>query len=212
MQGRHESHREGHAIVGPRDPGRFDEHYAGVPPWDIGRAQPEVVRIADAGGFTGPVIDVGCGTGENALELAARGLDVLGVDAAPRAIEKARAKALERDLPVAFVVADVLGLAALDRRFPSALDCGVFHTFDDDERASYVASLASVLEPDGMLHLLCFSDRQPGELGPRRVTQHELRDAFAEGWDVREIAPATFATNLPEGDAQAWRATLVRTI
>ena len=62
--------------------------YAGVPPWDIGRAQPEVVRIADAGGFGGAVIDVGCGTGENALELSARGLAVVGADAAPRAIEK----------------------------------------------------------------------------------------------------------------------------
>ena len=184
--------------------------YVGVPPWDIGRAQPEVVRIADTGGFTGAVIDVGCGTGENALELSGRGYPVVGVDASPRAIEKARAKALERGSSAEFILADVFSLGSLDRRFDTALDCGVFHVFVDRERPMYVASLASVLEPGGVLHLLCFSDRETGDMGPRRVTQQELRDSFAEGWDVMEIVATTFAANLPGGGAQAWRATIAR--
>ena len=184
--------------------------YVGVPPWDIGRAQPEVVRIAEAGGFKGAVLDVGCGTGENALELSARGLPVVGVDAAPRAIEKARAKALERDLPAEFLVADVFSLGALGRRFDSALDCGLFHVFEDRERPMYVASLASALQPGGVLHLLCFSDRQPGVEGPRRVTEHELRDSFTDGWEVVEIVATTFVATLPGGEAQAWRATIAR--
>jgi SAM-dependent methyltransferase len=186
----------------------FDDSYLGVPPWDIGRAQPEVVRLAEAGGFTGPVVDVGCGTGENALELSSRGFEVVGVDAAPRAIEQARAKALERRAGVEFLVADAFSLVSLDRRFRTALDCGVFHVFDDDERPAYVASLASALEPGGTLHLLCFSDRQPGTFGPRRVTQQELRDAFTDGWDIDEIVATAFATNLPGGEARAWRATI----
>jgi SAM-dependent methyltransferase len=188
----------------------FDDMYVGVPPWDIGRAQPEVVRIADAGGFTGVVIDVGCGTGENALELSARGLPVVGVDAAPRAIEKARAKALERSSSAEFLVADVFALDRLGRRFDTALDCGLFHVFEDRERPMYVASLASVLEPGAVLQLLCFSDQQPGDLGPRRVSQQELRDSFADGWDVVEIVATTFVANLPGGGAQAWRATIAR--
>jgi ubiquinone/menaquinone biosynthesis C-methylase UbiE len=184
--------------------------YSGVPPWDIGRAQPEVVRIADEGGFSGPVIDVGCGTGENALELSSRGLQVLGVDASPRAIAAADAKASERGLSAEFLVADALALGSLDRRFRTALDCGMFHVFEDRERPLYVASLASVLEPGGVLHLLCFSDRQPGLFGPRRVTQQELKDSFADGWDVMEIGAATFVTNLPGHQAKAWRATIAR--
>ena len=195
-------------MSGSSDRYGFDEMYAGVPPWDIGRAQPEVVRIAESGGFTGDVIDVGCGTGENALELSARGLKVVGIDAAPRAIEAARAKALERGLTTEFLVADALALGPLGRRFHTALDCGVFHVFDDGERPTYVASLASVLEPGGVLHLLCFSDRQPGLIGPRRVTQEELRASFAEGWEVVDIVATTFVTNLPGNDAQAWYAML----
>jgi SAM-dependent methyltransferase len=199
-------------MAGPPDRRGFDEMYAGVPPWDIGRAQPEVVRIADAGGFSEPVIDVGCGTGENALELASRGLEVLGVDASPRAIEAARAKASERGSSAEFLVADALSLGSLDRRFQTALDCGVFHVFEDHERPVYVASLASALRPGGVLHLLCFSDRQPGSFGPRRVTKQELWDPFADGWDVMEIVAATFVTNLPELQAKAWRATIVRSL
>jgi SAM-dependent methyltransferase len=188
----------------------FDEMYAGVPPWDIGRAQPEVVRIAEAGGFTGAVIDVGCGTGENALELSGRGLPVLGIDASPRAVERARVKATERGLPAEFLEADALSLGSLDRRFNTVLDCGLFHVFEDRERPPYVASLASVLEPDGVLHLLCFSDRQPGVMGPRRVTQHEIQAAFVDGWKIVEIVAAEFETNVPVAAARAWRATIVR--
>jgi ubiquinone/menaquinone biosynthesis C-methylase UbiE len=194
----------------PPDDRGFDEMYSGVPPWDIGRAQPEVVRIVEAGGFSGNVIDVGCGTGENALELSSRGLDVLGVDAAPRAIEMATTKASERGLSAEFLVADALSLGTLGRRFQTALDCGLFHVFEDRERPIYVASLASVLEPGGVLHLLCFSDRQPGSFGPRRVSQQELKDAFAEGWNIVEIVATTFVTNLPELQAKAWRATIAR--
>ena len=197
-------------MSGPPDQRGFDEMYAGIPPWDIGRAQPEVVRIADAGGFADPVIDIGCGTGENALELASRGLEVLGIDASPRAIAAARAKASERGSSAEFLVADALALGSFDRRFRTALDCGVFHVFEDRERPIYVASLASVLEPGGVLHLLCFSDRQPGSFGPRRVTQQEIRESFADGWDVREIIATTFVTNLPELQANAWRATISR--
>ena len=188
----------------------FDESYLGVPPWDIGRAQPEVVRIADAGMFTGRVSDAGSEASANAVELSSRGLEVVGVDAAPRAIERARAKADDRGSGAEFLVADAFSLGSLGRRFRTALDCGLFHVFDEDERPAYVGSVASALEPAGRLYLLCFSDRQPGPVGPRRVTQLELRDTFTDGWDIEEIVATTFTTNLPGGEAQAWRASISR--
>jgi 2-polyprenyl-3-methyl-5-hydroxy-6-metoxy-1,4-benzoquinol methylase len=80
----------------------FDEAYSGTPPWDIGRPQGEFVRLAESGAIRGDVLDVGCGTGENALYLASLGHVVLGIDAAPHAIEKARKKSEERGIQVTF--------------------------------------------------------------------------------------------------------------
>ena len=189
----------------------FDDAYIGVPPWDIGRPQREVIALADDARFRSPVIDVGCGTGENALALAERGHDVLGIDASPRAIGRAMDKARERGLGGAdFLVADVFGVGGLGRRFGSALDCGLFHVLDDHERPVYAASLHEALEPHGVLHLLCFSDEEPAGWGPRRVSEAELRETFSAGWSVREVVSAAFETNLESGDARAWRVSIVR--
>ena len=190
---------------------RWDSAYRGEPPpWDIDRPQPAVERIAADGGFRGDVLDAGCGTGENALFLAARGLDVTGVDWSGLAIERARAKAAGRGLDMRFEQADALSLGTLEATFDSVLDCGLFHTFEDPDRARYVGSLASVVHPGGLLHLLCFSDREPWGGGPRRVTEGEIRDAFADGWRVAAIEPEVFATRIHDDGALAWHATIAR--
>ena len=127
----------------------WDESYRqGVPPpWDIGRPQPEFVRLVESGIVTGRVIDVGCGTGENALMAAAHGLEVVGVDVARTAVEQAQAKAAERGLAAAFHVWDGLeldGLVELMGAFDSAIDSGVFHTFSDEDRPAYVAGVGAL--------------------------------------------------------------------
>jgi cyclopropane fatty-acyl-phospholipid synthase-like methyltransferase len=182
------------------------------PPWDIGRPQPAFVRLADDGLLRGQVLDAGCGRGEQALLAAAHGADAMGVDISPSAIEQARRKAAERGLTVRFEVADALNLSQLGLTFDTVIDCGLFHTFDDDGRARYVASLASVLRPGGSCYLMCFSDRQPGDFGPRRVRQDELRAAFSDGWSVESIVAGTFEVNVefPTRTAQAWLATIQR--
>jgi hypothetical protein len=70
------------------------------------------------------------------------------------------------------------------------IDCGLFHVFSDADRRRYVEGLAQVLEPGGLLFLLCFSDEEPGTEGPRRVSRQELYDAFADGWEVESVQPA----------------------
>ena len=102
----------------------------GPAPWDVGRPQPAIVRLAGNGGFSGAVLDAGCGTGDNALHVAALGLSVLGVDVAETAVAIARAQAAERRLDAEFVVADAFRLESLERRFDTVMDCGLFHTCD----------------------------------------------------------------------------------
>jgi SAM-dependent methyltransferase len=184
-------------------------------PWDIGRPQPAFVRLAERGRLSGQLLDSGCGTGEQTLLAASHGADALGVDLSPTAIELARAKAADRDLSAHFEIRDALTLSGLGRQFDTIIDSGVFHVFDDADRPRYVASLASVLRDGGHCHLICFSDRQPGTCGPRRITQDELRAAFADGWDVLRLEAAVFELNRPGigiPEAQAWLADIRRVV
>jgi len=182
------------------------------PPWDIGRPQPAFARLADAGLLSGRLLDAGCGTGEHALLAAARGADALGVDLSSRAIGLARAKAAERDIEARFQAADALDLGQLGTSFDTVIDSGLFHVFDDEARVRYVTSLASVLRSGGSCYLMCFSDRQPGGWGPRRVRQAELRAAFAEGWIIADISADTFTirTGADTQEAAAWLAAIRR--
>jgi cyclopropane fatty-acyl-phospholipid synthase-like methyltransferase len=182
-------------------------------PWDIGRPQPAFVRLAEKGLLSGRLLDSGCGTGEQTLLAARHGADAMGVDVSVHAIEQARDKAAERGLDVRFEVADALRLADLGLTFDVVIDSGVFHVFEDEDRARYVASLTSALSDGGFCHLICFSDQQPGTFGPRRVRQDELRAAFSDGWRIVSIEAATFDLNesgLGISSAQAWLAAIQR--
>jgi SAM-dependent methyltransferase len=187
----------------------FVDLYAGKAPWDIGKPQGTFTAVADR--VTGPVLDAGCGTGELALYLAARGHRVVGIDFVEEAIRRARAKAAERGLAVEFLVKDATALWDWDERFASVIDCGLFHCFSDDDRRHYVRGLAGVLEPGGRLFLMCFSDEEPGSEGPRRVSRQELYDAFADGWHVETIQRSRFELNpefadikFSDGGPKAW--------
>jgi SAM-dependent methyltransferase len=187
----------------------WDSSYIGsAPPWDIGRPQPAFLRLADADALTGALLDAGCGTGEHTILAAGRGADALGIDVSPRAIEIALRKAGERGVEPRFEVMDALRLQMLGDSFDTVLDSGLFHVFDDSARSRYVAALHAVLHEGGHLHLMCFSDRQPGDWGPRRVSERDLRAAFGSGWHIDSLNPDQFDINpgLGTPTAEAWRA------
>lgn len=185
--------------------------YEGTPPWDIGRPQTAFLALAETGAFIGPVLDVGCGTGEHVLMAAALGLEATGVDTSPTAISKAERKASERGLAARFCVHDALELGSLGEVFATVFDCGLFHLFSDEHRPCLVKSLGTVTRPGSRYYMLCFSDRQPGDWGPRRVTQAEIRAAFVRGWQVESIEPARLEVTLNPNGAEAWLATIRRT-
>jgi tetratricopeptide (TPR) repeat protein len=198
---------------------RFDAMYLGPnpAPWDIPVPQPAFVALEEAGAIQGSVLDVGCGSGENALYLAARGHKVWGIDYAPHAIAQALKKAEQRGLPVRFQVANALELDKLGRQFDGVIDCGLFHSFRPEEHPAYTAMLAKVVRPGGRVHLLCFSDREPPGPGPRRVTRWQIHDAFRTGWRIERITESAFKTTrypgapqFSPGGPRAWLATIVR--
>jgi cyclopropane fatty-acyl-phospholipid synthase-like methyltransferase len=193
----------------------FEEFDDGKAPWDLGNPQSTIVAAADR--VTSPVLDAGCGTGEHALFFAARGHRVTGIDFVEEAIRRARAKAAKRGLEIELLVKDATTLVDWDKHFASVIDCGLFHCFSDNDRRRYVRGLAKVLEPDGRLFLLCFSDAEPGEEGPRRVSRQELYDAFTDGWQVEsvelvqiEVNPEFTEMKFSEGGPKAWFAVVRR--
>ena len=188
----------------------FDAMYTGTPPWDIGRPQGSICAVADAGGLRGRVLDAGCGTGEHALMAAGMGLEATGIDGSPRAIDLARRKAAERGVDVRFLLADALDLGSLGEVFDTVIDSGLFHVFDDDDRARYVDSLRAATAPGGRVYVLCFSDRFPPGFGPRRVSQEEIRASFSDGWTVEAIEAVGMEVNFSPDPILAWLATIER--
>jgi SAM-dependent methyltransferase len=191
------------------DRSSFEQLYAGQPPWEISRPQQAILAVADR--ITGSVLDAGCGTGENALYFASRGQKVTGIDFLAEPIRLAERKAVERGLTATFRVMDALALKDLSEGFDSAIDSGLFHVFGDDDRRRYVEGLGSVLKPGGRLFLLCFSDAEPGDQGPRRVSRQEIEDAFSQGWAVESVEPSRYEvrpdpndTRFADGGPRAW--------
>lgn len=187
----------------------FENIYAGQPPWDIGRPQKTLVDVADK--ITGSLLDAGCGTGDNALFFAERGHKVTGIDFLAEPIKRAKQKAAERGVTATFLVKDALTLKDWSERFDNVIDSGLFHVFSDEDRRRYVEGLAVVLKPGGRLFLLCFSDAEPGDQGPRRVSRKEIEDAFDEGWEVEIVEPSRFEVRpdlkdftFSEGGPKAW--------
>lgn len=187
----------------------FENLYAGQPRWEIGRPQQAFLEVADQ--ITGSILDSGCGTGEISLHFASQGHKVTGIDFLAEPIAIAKRKAEERGLTATFLVLDARALADLPEVFDTVLDSGLFHVFSDADRRQYVEGLASVLKPGGHLFLLCFSDEEPGDQGPRRVSRREIEESFAEGWVIESIQPSQYEvrpapndSSFSRGGPKAW--------
>jgi ubiquinone/menaquinone biosynthesis C-methylase UbiE len=184
----------------------------GIPPWQIDRPQPEVIQLLENGKFESPVLDLGCGTGDNTIELARRGLVVKGLDAVPEALERARKKTEQAGLKQSpeFILGDALRLAESGLKARTLLDCALFHTFSDEERREYIRGLEEVLSPGGRLHILSFSELETRQPGPRRLSLSEITGSFGAGWRVEDSVRCRYWDRVRPDGAHAWRVSFVR--
>lgn len=181
----------------------WNERYAsGELPWDTGTPEPLLLNFVTSGGVTpGRTLEIGAGTGTNAIWLAERGFDVLGVDVSSLAVERAKAKMDGRDLRCRFATLDFLA-APVPNRFHFVFDRGCFHVFDEAvERARFAEQVAAALAPGGLwLSLIGSTEGSPREVGPPRRSAQEVALAIEPALEIVELRSAEFRGH----DAKAW--------
>lgn len=182
----------------------WNESYAsGQLPWDTGQPEPLLVEFVTSSGVKpGPTLEIGAGTGTNAIWLAERGFDVFGVDVSPLAVERAQAKIEGRTLSCRFAVWDILATTPSGGPFQFVFDRGCFHVFDEpDERQRFATQVAAVLASGGLwLSLMGSTEGPPREVGPPRRSAREVTLAIEPTLEIVELRSAEFR----EHGARAW--------
>lgn len=182
----------------------WNESYAsGQLPWDTGQPEPLLVEFVTSGAVTpGPILEIGTGTGTNSIWMAEQGFDVLGVDVAPLAVERAQAKMEGRALRCRFAAWDILATPLPDGPFQFVFDRGCFHVFDEPgERQRYAAHVAAALAPGGLwLSMIGSTEGPPREVGPPRRSAREVTLAIEPALEIVELRSAEFAGH----GAKAW--------
>jgi SAM-dependent methyltransferase len=191
----------------------WESAYKGSPPWDTGAPQPEIVKLVEDGEIPkGRVLDIGCGLGYNSIFLAKKGFSVTCLDIAHVAVKKGRVNAAKQKVKVDFRVGDAL---ALDEYFEkeycnSVIDSGLFHTLSDEKRPVFARQIWRVLVEGGKYFVLCFSDKEPGDEGPRRVSKKEIEETFAGMFRIDYIREGFFATRSRGKGPKAYVASMTK--
>ena len=173
------------------------------PPWSLGEPQPEIAALIAAGKIRGTVLDAGCGEAALALELASRGHEVVGLDAAPTAIALATAEAERRGLTTAsFAVADIADFAAYppgsDNRFDTIVDQTLFHSMPVELREAYQQAIVAAAAPGAGYFVLVFDRAGMPDSPANPVTEDELREVVGKFWTIDEVRPARIHANFPD--------------
>ncbi len=178
----------------------------GTAPWDIAKPDAHLIQTVT----TLPIapcktLEVGCGTGDNAIWLAQQGFQVVGIDAAELAIIEAKARAARANARPAFVVLDFLTAQVDEAPFAFAFDRGCFHTVgSDEERATFAKQVHRHLADGGLwLSLIGNADDQGAGGGPPRRTAREIVDAIEPYFEILSLVSSHFETRL-EVPPRAW--------
>ena len=180
---------------------RFKERYkAGDTPWDIGQPDFNLIQTVT----TTPIkpckaLEIGCGTGDNAIWLSQQNFHVLGIDSSEIAIEKAKEKALKANSKCTFLVSDILRSRTEGAPFGFAFDRGCFHTVGSDrERKKFAKAVHAHLEEGGLwLSLLGNADEQRDGPGPPQRTARDIVNAVEPYFEILSLISASFGSNRP---------------
>ena len=186
----------------------FRERYkTGDTPWDFGQPDFNLIQAVTDNRIAGcRALDVGCGTGDNAIWLARNGFQVTGADVSDIALNKAREKTAKAGVACSFVIADFLKNRIEGAPFGFVFDRGCFHTFDSkSDKRRFARSVADHLEEAGLwLTITGNADESGREQGPPQLTAAEIVQAVEPHFEVLSLASSHFGSNDPN-PPRAWR-------
>lgn len=185
----------------------YKERYeAGDTPWDIGKPDFNLIQTVT----TTPIepckaLDIGCGTGDNAIWLSQQNFHVLGIDTSEIAIGKAKEKALKANVKCTFIVIDLLASHIEGAPFGFAFDRGCFPSLSSDkERKSFAQNVNGHLENDGLwLSLLGNADEQRHAPGPPQRAARDIANSVAPYFEILSLVSSYFGSNRPN-PPRAW--------
>lgn len=177
-------------------------------PWDVGTPAPELQDAFTELNLHGkPVLEIGCGTGTNAIWMAQQNCRVVATDISPTAIEQAKAKTSEAKVDVEYLLADICEAPAVqDGTVDFVFDRGVYHVMSPEKRAVFAKRVADSLSSGG--HWLCMAGskdevRENPEVGPPQLSAVEVIEPMEKLFEIHKLARAHF--QLPSGSKHvAW--------
>ncbi|MBN1395085.1 MAG: class I SAM-dependent methyltransferase [Pirellulales bacterium] len=178
----------------------------GTPPWDAGKPHAELPRVLDEYQLRPrTVLEVGCGSGADAILMAQRRLEVTAVECAPIALERARLRAEQHDALLRFVLADAFEFAQKAGQFDMVYDAGLYHYARERKLASYLDMLWRVTRPGS--HFLCLAGA-PGEAedddGPPQVDEEDVRNELGRLFEFVHLRPIRLESSDPNRRYSAW--------
>ncbi len=142
----------------------------------------------------GDMLDIGCGTGRDAIYGARHGWAVTGIDAVPRALEHARANARQVGAQVRFLQADIttIGAGELGASYTLLLDGGCLHGLAPAQLRHAAATITGTAKAGATLLMFAFA---PGRRGPapRGINPAQIPGLFPQ-WELDFSRPASEIT------------------
>jgi 2-polyprenyl-3-methyl-5-hydroxy-6-metoxy-1,4-benzoquinol methylase len=184
----------------------FEKAYArGETPWDSGVPDEELLRVINEGLLPGRrLLEFGCGTGTNAIELTRLGYEVTAVDYVPQAIERAREKARADRIEIDFRVVDLTKDPDLGGPYDVLFDRGVYHHIRRVDFPAFRRVLERVSRHGTFWLSLAGNAKEQTEYGPPRVHEHEIRSELGPLFDILDLRELRLTTNKAEFHPLFW--------
>ncbi len=168
----------------------YSQGNLGQIPWNSDKPDQELTELIESGKIRPRrALDVGCGTGTDAIYLATQGAEVMAIDISPEATRIAQEKGEGAGVKVHFIAGDFWKVEFDTAAFDFVNDRGFFHIINPMQREDFAAKVSTALTDTGLYFLRCWSDRQQfeSELTPYRISRDSINRTFGRFFDVEEI-------------------------